>query len=199
MNEIVRGIFHWATFHEPIGANVSSYYVEATGMVIDPKIPEEGVEAAFDGRGQPQQVVMTTGLHDRDARAVADAFGIPVLLPREGLERLGGDFDGDPYDNGDELLPGVAAIQIGVLCPDEYSLHFADAGALTIADGLVHYGGAIGFVADGLLGEDPEAIKDGLRNRYRAQLEREWDALLFAHGEPIARGAKAALRDFLKA
>jgi hypothetical protein len=196
MNEILPGVFHWTTFHEPIGANVSSYFVASAGMVIDPKIPDGGLEAAFDGRPQPQQVVMTTGLHDRDARAFADAFGIPVRLPREGLDRLG-TFDGEPYADGDELLPGVTAIQIGVLCPDEYSLHVADAGALTVADGLTRHGDELGFFSDSLLGDDPEAVKDGLRNRYRAQLERDFDALLLAHGEPITKGAKALLRRFV--
>jgi hypothetical protein len=199
MNEILPGVFHWTTLHEPIGANVSSYFIEPAGIVIDPKIPDGGLESAFEGRAQPQQVVMTTGLHDRDARAVAGAFGIGVRLPREGLERLGGDFDGEPYHDGDEVAPGVRAIQIGVLCPDEYSLHITgvDGGALTVADGLTRYGDELGFFSDSLLGDDPEAVKDGLRNRYRAQLERDFDALLFGHGEPIAHGAKAQLRRFL--
>jgi hypothetical protein len=66
MQEIFPGVFHWSAFHEPIRANVSSYYVQPAGVVIDPKLPEEGLEAM---PGTPQQVVLTSGHHGRDAAA----------------------------------------------------------------------------------------------------------------------------------
>jgi hypothetical protein len=200
MNEIHPGLWHWTTHHEPIGARVSSYFVEPAGIVIDPKIPDGGLQVAFAGRPAPQQVVLTSGLHDRDAEAFAEHFGIPIRAPREARDRVGDSLDFTPYDHHDELLPGVVAIQIDVLCPDEYSLHLADVGpgALTVADAITRYGGALGFVPDSLLGAHPDRIKNGLKNRFNAQLEREWDALLFAHGEPIAEGGKEALRKFVR-
>jgi hypothetical protein len=45
MREILPGVFHWTAFHEPIGARVSSHYVQSAGIVIDPKVPEEGIDA----------------------------------------------------------------------------------------------------------------------------------------------------------
>src|SRR5690349_4425143 len=114
MHEIAPGLWHWSTYHENIRTDVSSYYVEPAGVVIDPKIPEGGIEEAFADRGSPQQVVLTSGLHDRDAKAVAEAFGgIPVRAPREGMHRLEGVLDAEPYADGDEIAPGVRAIQIG--------------------------------------------------------------------------------------
>src|SRR5439155_340543 len=55
MRELRPGLFHWTTFHEGIGAPVSSYYVEPAGALTDGRVPDEGIEAAFDGRAAPQQ------------------------------------------------------------------------------------------------------------------------------------------------
>ena len=39
--------------------------------------------------------------------------------------------------------------------------------------------------------------KRGLRDAYRVLLELDFDRLLLAHGEPLASGARAALREFV--
>ncbi len=44
---------------------------------------------------------------------------------------------------------------------------------------------------------DPEQVKQATRARVRELLELDFDALLFAHGLPIASGGKDALRSFL--
>jgi hypothetical protein len=180
--------------HEPIGAPVSSYYVAPAGIAIDPKVPEEGLEALPD---RPEQVVLTSGHHRRDAQAFADAFGIPVRASAEAAERLGDALAVAPFADGDEVAPGVTAIRIGVLCPDEDALHIAVAeGAIAFADGLVRYGEQLAFVPDRLLGDDPEKVKAGLRQRFEGLLTRDFDHLLFAHGEPLVGGGKDALRRF---
>ncbi len=63
---------------------------------------------------------------------------------------------------------------------------------------MTHYGGELGFVPDSLLGDDPEAIKDGLTERFRPLLERDFDHLLFAHGDPIIGDGNDALRRFVE-
>jgi hypothetical protein len=194
MREIIPGIFHWTTFHEPIGARVSSYYVEPAGIVIDPKVPDEGLDAL---PGRPQQVVLTTGLHDRDAQRFAGAFEIPIRASFEAAERLGDALAIEPFNDGDEVAPGVTAIVVGKLCPDECALHIAvEDGAIAFADGLVRYGDALAFVPDTLLGAHPDRVKEGLKQAFLGLLTRDFDHLLFAHGEPLAGGGKAALRDF---
>ena len=59
-------------------------------------------------------------------------------------------------------------------------------------------GVASAFVPDPLLGDDPEAVKRGLRAAYRRLLALEWDQLLLAHGHPWIGGAHRALADFVK-
>lgn len=194
MQEIFPGVYHWTAYHEPISARVSSYYVQPAGIVIDPKIPEEGLDAL---PGAPQQVVLTIGLHHRDAPRFAEAFGIPIRASREAAERLRGRLDVEEFNDGDEVAPGVTAIRIGKLARDEDALHIAvDRGAIAFADGLIRYGGALGFVPDELIGEDPNRVKDGLKDAFRGLLTRDFDHLLFAHGDPLVGGGKAALRKF---
>ena len=196
MQEIAPGIHHWTAYRDTIGATVSSHWIEPAGVVIDPLVPDEGLEA-FDVA--PQQVVLTTGLHTRHAERFAEAFSIPIRAPREAADRLGDRLTFDPYTDHEELAPGIRAVHIGVLCPDEYALHItATEGAIAFADGLHHYGQALDFFSDDLLGEDPEAVKRGLEEKFRALLERDFDHLLFAHGDPIVGDGKRALRDFLK-
>jgi hypothetical protein len=199
MRELAPGIHHWTAFRDTIGMRVSSYWIEPAGVLIDPMLPEEGLEAFGDGGVRPQQVLLTTGLHIRDAQRFGEAFGIPIRAPREARDRVGDRLDFEPYTDHEELAPGVRAIRIGVLCPDEYGLHVTGPeGAIALADALHHYGGALGFFSDELLGDDPQAVKDGLREQFQALLERDFQHLLFAHGDPIVGNAKSALREFLR-
>ena len=46
------------------------------------------------------------------------------------------------------------------------------------------------------MGDDPEGVKDGLRASLRRLLDEDFDALLFAHGDPMPTGGHAALRAF---
>lgn len=194
MHEIFPGVFHWTAFHEPIRTEVSSYYVQPAGILIDPKLPEEGLDALPD---TPQQIVLTTGLHDRDAPRIAEQLGIPIRVSREAAERLGGRLEVELYGHHDEVAPGVTAIHIGKLSDDEGALHIAvGEGAIAFADGLIRYGGALGFVPDELIGEHPDRVKEGLKDAFRGLLTRDFEHLLVAHGEPLVGGGKAALRKF---
>jgi hypothetical protein len=48
------------------------------------------------------------------------------------------------------------------------------------------------------MGDDPSAVRAELRASLRRLLgELDFDHLLFAHGEPIVGGGKAALREFV--
>jgi hypothetical protein len=198
MEEILSGLWHWTAFHDGIKARVSSYYVEPAGALIDPMVPDDGLDA-FAGRARPQQVILTSGLHTRGADRFADAFGCKIRVPQEATERIGDTLDAEVYNEPDEIAPSITAIHIGKIAPDEYALHIAvDDGAIAFADGLIRYGGALGFVPDSLMGAHPERVKEGLKDAFRGLLLRDFDHLLFAHGDPLIGGGKAALRKFLE-
>jgi len=54
----------------------------------------------------------------------------------------------------------------------------------------------LGFVPDELIGDDPESVKRGLKQAFSGLLARDFNNLLFAHGDPLAGGGKEALRKF---
>jgi hypothetical protein len=195
-HEILPGVLHWTTLHEGIDAPVSSYAVVPAAVVIDPRVPDGGF-AALAGWPAPRQVALTSAHHARHAELFAEEYGIPVRASRAAAERLGAALAVDVFGDGDEVAPGVRAIEIGVLSPDETALHIGEAeGAIAFADGVHRYGGDLSFFRDSLLGDDPEAVKAGLRDAFRGLLDRDFDHLLLAHGDPVIGGGKAALRAF---
>ena len=197
MRELFSGVLHWTAVHPNLGTRVSSYYVESAGVLIDPMVPEGGLDA-FAGRSRPQQVLLTSGNHTRDADRFAEAFGCTIVVSREGAERIGGALRTEVYAEGEDIAPGVRAVHIGVLSPDEYAFHLnVGDGAIAVADGLTHYGDVLGFFPDGLLGEDPRRVKEGLKQQFATLLDRRFEHLLFAHGDPIVRGGRAALAAFV--
>jgi hypothetical protein len=48
------------------------------------------------------------------------------------------------------------------------------------------------------MGDDPEGVKRGIVESLRRLCELEFDALMFAHGEPVTSGGREALREFVE-
>jgi hypothetical protein len=200
MQEILPGLYHWTAFHEGIRQQVSSYYVEASGTLIDAMEPDAGLDW-FAGRRAPERVVLTNRHHYRHADRFAAAFGTVVRCSEPGMHEFEGTArDVRPFAFGEHLARGIVALEVGAICPDEAALHIdVEDGALAFADGVVRAeGGALAFVPDFLLGDDPEAVKAGLREAFGRLLSLDFDHLLLAHGEPVVGGGKAALRRFVE-
>jgi hypothetical protein len=201
MNEIAPGVFHWTATHPDIGMPVSSYYVQPAGIVIDPLEPEDGMGFFDDLDLPPQQVVLSNGLHWRHSDRFAERFGATIRVVEQGIERWRdaghADREAEPFQFGDEVAPGVVSHEIGWICPDDTALIIDNGpGAVVLADALMGYDGVLAFVPDSLL-EDPEDEKTGLLNRFRGLLERNFDALLLAHGDPVPKGGRTALEEFV--
>jgi hypothetical protein len=199
MREILPGIHHWTALHPRIRQPVSSYYVEPAQLLIDPLVPREGM-GWFEPR-PPQQVVLTNRHHYRQSDRFVEAFGCVVRCCEPGLHEFEGGPEVEGFAFGEELAPRVRALEIGAICPDDTALQIEiGEGALAFADGLTRPGGgALAFVPDFLIGDDPEAVKAGLVESFRGLLELRFDSLLFAHGEPLTGGGKQALREFVEA
>jgi hypothetical protein len=195
MEHIQPGLLHWTAYRDTIGADVHSYFHVASGTLVDPMVPPEGIEALG---AEPRRIVLTNRHHYRDS----DRFDCPVLCHEAGLHEFDDGREVQGFAFGDELAPGVRALEVGVLTPEETALHLdGDGGALAFADCVVRGRvGELGFVSDYLLGDDPPAIKDGLRAAFRRLCDEvEFDSLLLAHGDPIAHGGRSALRTFADA
>jgi hypothetical protein len=196
LNEIGPGIHHWKAMHPNIRTEVSSYYVEPAATLVDPLLPPEGIEW-FRSRRQPERIVLTNRHHYRHSDRFQAEFGCPVLASEPGLHEFADGREVEGFTFGDQLAEGITAHEVDAICPDETALHIeVGDGFLSVADGLINYDG-LGFVSDGLIGDDPEAVKDGLRTSYRRLLALDFDGVMCAHGDPMSGGAKKALREFV--
>jgi glyoxylase-like metal-dependent hydrolase (beta-lactamase superfamily II) len=198
VNEILPCIFHWTAAHPKHGFEVSSYFVAESGTVLDPMVPpDEGLEW-FRGEREIQTLALTNRHHDRQASAYCATFDLaPVLVPETGLHEFADKaLDVRGYAAGEEIIPGILAHEVGAICPDDMALEIRSAGALAMADGLVHFDDGVHFVRDSYMDDAAET-----KRRLAASLERlldvDFDTLLFAHGQPIVGDGKRALREFL--
>jgi hypothetical protein len=199
MQEIQPGLLHWTAFHEGIAADVHSYFHVPSATLLDPMEPLQGVEAV----PRPERIVLTNRHHYRHSDRFRAVFGCPVLCHEAGLHEFEGAREVQGFRFGDALAPGVRAFEVGVLCPEETAVHLdgEGGGALAFADALVRgRHGELGFVPDPLMGDDPAAIRRGLRQRFKALAEEiEFDAVLLAHSDPIVHAGRSALRTFAEA
>lgn len=193
VQEIVPGVLHWQARHPNIGVDVSSYLLVDSGTLLDPMLPEgEGA----DWIGNPVQRIILTVRHHRRS---AEEFDVPIWVHETGLHEFDGSgLDVRGYEAGDELAPGVRALPFGRICPDDAVLKIdLGRGVLAFGDGLIHYGDALGHPPDQYIGDDPEAIKADIVEGLQPLAEEEFDAMLFAHGTPVAKGGKTMLEEFL--
>lgn len=200
MQELLRGVHHWSATHPTTGGTAHSYLLVEAATVLDPMLPPEAAQLLREH--PPERVVLTNRHHYREAGRLLESFDVPVLCSRQGLHEFEGDErEVEPYDFGDELAPGLVAHEVGAICPDDAALEVRTGpGVLAFADGLMRRrDGELGFFSDGLLGDDPEAVKRGLVESLDRLRALEFDAVVFAHGEPIVTGGHAALDRFVEA
>ena len=200
IHEVLPGIFHWHTFHEGIAEDVHSLYIEATdpAVLIDPRMPKEGLEW-FLHHKRPEHAYLTNRHHYRHSGRFQEAFGTEVWCHEAGLHEYTHGEKLRPFRHGETLPGGIEALEVGVLCPEETALYIpVGAGAMALGDAVVRVDNALDFVPDELMGEDPEGVKRGLREAFARLLDRRFDALFFAHGEPWLKGGKEVLRAFLE-
>jgi hypothetical protein len=196
MRELAPGLWHWTARRTSIGMDVSSYYLAAERVLIDPMVPPAGL-GWFEGESAPEHVLLTCRHHDRDAWRLHEAFGCTVHCIRNGLHELEGRGPVEPFDFGDELPGGVIAHEVDAISPDETALHVPAHSALACADGVVEWPGRDGlaFVPDGLM-DDPEQTKAGLRAAFTRLAALDFELLLLTHGQPVVGGGSDALREF---
>ena len=197
MEQILPGVWHWTAEHTGIGQDVSSYYLADASAVLDPLLPASGLDVLGD---RPvDQVILTNRLHSRDAQVVHDHFGAPVRVPAAGLGHFDDKpFDVEPYAPGDRLAAGVRSLELAAISPDDGVLHIHEGlGALHFADGLLVRDGELALMPDELM-DDPEAVKAKTFDRLEGLLELDFDALLFAHSEPITEGGRDQLAAFVR-
>jgi Metallo-beta-lactamase superfamily len=195
IHEAAPGVLHWSARHPSAGIDSASHLLTAEGILIDPIAPGEGIEA-LDDRGVTR-ILLTNRHHTRSAFEIQDRLKVPILAPQPGMHDLPADRV-QPYEHGAEVVSGIRAHAISETWPDETALEIPAHRAVAIADGITNYDG-LGFFADHLLGDDPEAEKQRLREGFARLVEAvAFEHLLFAHGPPIIGNGREALRAFVQ-
>jgi hypothetical protein len=199
MEEILPGVHHWSAYRETIGMPVHSHFFAPAATLFDPMVPDGGLDAVA-ALGTPERIVLSNRHHYRFAGEFAERFGCTVHCHEAGLHAFE---DGRPVEGfrfGDELAPGVTALDLGALTPEEAALRIdAGPGALLFGD-TIYRGedGEISLPPDFLIGDDAEAVKRAMTARLaEVAAAGGFDALLFAHGDPVPDGGRAALDAFL--
>jgi hypothetical protein len=202
MQEVLPGVFHWTTVHPKIHTDVSSYWIDEGGVLIDPLVPAEGGLEWFAARSvRPTAVLLTNRHHYRDSGRFAEAFGCTVHCNRAGLHEFTHGEPVEGFEPGDVLPGGIVACEVGGLCPDETALHLPGKRAVAIADGVVRIGPdePLGFVPDVLM-DDPPATKGTLLAAFARLLdELEFEHLLLAHGDPVVGNGRELLQELVEA
>ncbi len=196
MQEVLPAVFHWTREHPRIGIEVSSYALADERVLIDPLIPEAGLDAIPI---EPRHILLTNRHHYRHSGVLAGHFNCKIWCVEQGLHEFKQGEKVGAFRFGEKLPCGIEVVEIGAICPDDSALFIArNGGIFALADGLVRTTGPLSFVPDNYMGDDPEAVKQGLRASFRRLLERDFDHLLLAHGPPWIGGAKQALRDLVE-
>ena len=197
MEEILPGVHHWTAVHPKINIEVSSYYVERAGALIDPLVPDDGLGWFEQLDPAPQQILLTNRHHLRDSERFAEAFGCQIRASAPGLHEFEDGPEVAAFNFGEDVAPGIRTIEIGGICPDDSALHLdVDGGAIAFADALIRHAGVLSFVPDDYM-DDPPRDKAAIKDSQRGVLERDFDHLLFAHGDPVIDGGKQALGEFV--
>jgi hypothetical protein len=198
IEEILPGLIRWSAFHEGIGHVVHSSLELHSGTLIDPMEPEEGLEAIAT-IVTPRRIVLTNRHHYRHSARYVKRFDCPVLCHKAGLTHFDEDRPVQGFSFDEQLADGVRALELGSICAEEATLLLDAAnGALAFGDGLTRGAeGTLAFMPDALLGDDPHSVRSGLLRNLRRMLEEDFDALLFAHSEPVLSGGRALFSDFL--
>lgn len=204
MREVLPGVFHWPAMHPRIHIEVSSYWLEDGGVLIDPLVPPDvGVEWFAQRSTPPAAILLSNRHHYRDSARLQRRFDCPVYCNRAGLHEF---TDGErvtAFDPLDTLPGGAIAHEIGALCPDETALQLPERRAVVFADGVVRGGrhgqaGPLGFVPDTLM-DDPSDTKQRLLGAFARLLEElDFEHLLLAHGGPVIGDGRAQLAELVE-
>ncbi len=203
MDEVIPGVWHWTAPNPSIGGKqVSSYWLEASGVAIDPLLPpDDGIAWLASRRVPPSAVVLSNRHHYRDSGAISDRFGCAVQVPALGLHAFGEDRPVVAYEPGDSLPGGLLAVHVGVLSPDDGGLYLEAAGSLWLADTIVRSvtdpDGRIGWVLDTLMDDPPETKRQLLEVFERILDEYAFENLMLAHGLPLIGNGREQLARFV--
>ncbi len=197
LKEILPNVTTWSEFSLEKQLNFNGYHIAAQGesVIIDPPgLDHEALDAlqAKVKNGPPVKAILLSNVHhDRNSRSFKETFSAPILIHENDSPLL--DFKADgTFRDGDRLFCGLEVVHLkDQKSPGECAFYFKERNALIVGDALIR--------KDKLGQLPPDKFKDiALAKKGLAKLSGyEFDALLLGDGEPVLKGGKQAVADFL--
>ncbi len=162
--------------------------------LVDPAPVERRALDEFTGDGlRLLGILLTNENHERDAAGLSQELGIPIHSHEAALGRM--DLQPDFFfRDGEVLKGGVRVIHLPGATEGETCFCDERSGTLVMGDALIHLKKTgFTFLPDKYC-RDPEQSRKSLRSL----LDRKFDVMAFAHGEPIMSGAKQQLTELLQ-
>lgn len=199
VTRVAPGLYRWRVADDRIGGgeSVGHAVVEGGKVVLVDPLPV--AEEKLRGLGEVEAIVLTAACHQRSAWRFRRAFGAVVYGPHgPAVSPTPGDFLEEPdrrYRDGDRLPGGLVAVHAPGPTEAMFALWHPRKGALFLSDLLTHQGrGPPRFVPDQYQ-DDPARTRETVRQLHGRLRPR---VLLFEHGAPVTRGARAALAAALR-
>lgn len=212
MQELIPGRLITWTAKGLLGMPLRSYAYRQGEVVvwIDPAQPEDKDTEQVLAFGTPQHVLLTTGLHDRDAEAIRTRYGSPVWVPEKGGDRFVTKPD-HRYTWQSDLPAGLKAVSIPGIGGGEHALVGDVAGRrfAFVGDAVFHYP-KLDVISKLILrqpkgefqhkvvywggGNKKQALKEAKR-----LISLELAMVLPMHGTPVLEEAHAKIRESLSA
>ena len=199
ITRVAPGLYRWRVADDRIGGgeSVGHAVVEDGKVVLVDPLPV--AEDKLRRLGEVEAIVLTAACHQRSAWRFRRAFGVKGFGPRgPGVSPKAGDFLEEPdrrYDDGDRLPGGLVAVHAPGPTEAMFALWHPKKAALFLADLLACQGrGPPRFVPDEYQ-DEPGRSRETVRRLHERLRPR---VLLFEHGTPVTRGARAALAAALK-
>jgi hypothetical protein len=203
VHEVIPGVYHWTALHPKIHVEVSSYWLEDSGVLIDPLVPPaEGLEWFAQRAATPTAILLSNRHHYRESERFIERFDCAVYCNKQGLDEFSDSQPVAGFEIGEQLPGGALAVEFGAICPDDTALYLPSVRAVALADGVVRGGPhgqneKLGFVPDSLM-DDPPATKRGLLEACsRLLAELDFAHLLLAHGGPVIGDAREQLQELV--
>ncbi len=200
MIEVLPGVYHWTAPHPRIHVEVSSYWLDASGVLFDPLVPrDEGLEWFAQRPVSPTAILLSNRHHYRESERFAERFGCSVHCNSRGLHEFSRGQQVEGFEIGDQLPGGAVACELDAICPDDTALHLPEHSAVVLADAVVRGGpgranAALGFVPDSLMDDAPATKRAVLAACARLLAELDFAHLLLAHGGPVIGDGREQLQ-----
>lgn len=156
-------------------------------LLIDPIPLARAALAELLGEERIAALAMTNGNHARACAEYRKRFRVPLLALPEAAREAEIEVDAVLTD---EALPGLRVLPLPGAAAGEVALLTSE-GICVLGDAVINLGSHPFQPLPDKYCADPRQLRASLAGLAR---EPGWDALAFAHGEPIRRGARERLR-----